>query len=90
NEKFRVTLNTDNRLMSATTLSDEFRIAEKTFHLTFGEMEKITINSMKSAFIPYGERIRYIYDTIKPGFKSIREKYKIDGEAPYGGKPVSR
>jgi adenosine deaminase len=87
NEKFRVTLNTDNRLMSATTLSKEFAIAEKVFHLSFAEMEKLTINAMKSAFIMYGERMKYIYDVIKPGFKAIREKYKIDGEAPYDGKP---
>ncbi len=88
NEKFRVTLNTDNRLMSATTLSKEFNIAERVFHLSFGEMEKLTINAMKSAFIPYGDRIRIIYEVIKPRFKSIREKYKIDGEAPYGGSPA--
>jgi adenosine deaminase len=88
NEKFRVTLNTDNRLMSATTLSREFQIAERVFHLDFAEMEKLTINAMKSAFIPYGERIKFIYETIKPRFKSIREKYRIDGEAPYGGRTL--
>lgn len=88
-EKFRVTLNTDNRLMSTTSLSKEFEIAEEVFHLTFGEMEKLSINAMKSAFIPYGDRIRIIYDVIKPGFKAIREKYGINGEAPYGGKLVS-
>ncbi len=88
-EKFRVTLNTDNRLMSATSLSKEFEIAEGVFHLTFGEMEKLSINAMKSAFIPYGDRIRIIYDVIKPGFKAIRAKYGINGEAPYGGKLVS-
>jgi adenosine deaminase len=78
-EKFRVTLNTDNRLMSATTLSREFQIAEEVFHLSFAEMEKLTINAMKSAFQPYDERIKYIYDSIKPGFQKLREKYKISG-----------
>jgi adenosine deaminase (EC 3.5.4.4) len=84
-EKYRVTLNTDNRLMSATTLSNEFDIAQKYFGLTFADMEKLTINAMKSAFIPYQRRIMYIYEVIKPGFKKIREKYGIEGEAPYGG-----
>lgn len=78
-EKFRVTLNTDNRLMSATTLSKEFQIAEEVFHLNFAEMEKLTINAMKSAFQPYDQRIKYIYDSIKPGFQKLREKYKISG-----------
>ena len=77
-EKFRVTLNTDNRLMSATTLSKEFQIAEEVFHLSFAEMEKLTINAMKSAFQPYDERIKYIYDSIKPRFQKLREKYKIN------------
>jgi adenosine deaminase len=76
-EKFRVTLNTDNRLMSATTLSKEFRIAEQVFNLSFAEMEKLTINAMKSAFQPYDERIRYIYESIKPGFQRLREKYGL-------------
>ncbi len=88
-EKFRVTLNTDNRLMSATTLTKEFEIAEEVFHISFGEMEKLSINAMKSAFIPYGDRIRIIYDLVKPGFKALREKYGINGEAPYGGKSAS-
>ena len=57
------------------------------FHLTFAEMEKLSINAMKSAFIPYRQRISFIYEVIKPKFKEIREKYKINGEAPYGGKP---
>jgi adenosine deaminase len=71
-EKFRVTLNTDNRLMSATTLSKEFKLAADAFHLTLADFEKLTINAMKSAFIPYGERIKYIYDVIKPGFQKLR------------------
>ena len=73
-EKFRVTINTDDRLMSATTLTKEFLIAAKYFNINFDEMEKITINSMKSAFIPYKERLQFIYDIIKPGYQKIRNK----------------
>jgi len=77
NEKFRVTLNTDNRLMSATTLSNEFQIAADIFDVSFVEMEKLTINAMKSAFQPYGERIKYIYNSIKPGYQKLRDKYEL-------------
>jgi len=73
-EKFRVTINTDDRLMSNTTLSNEFLIAIEYFNLNLEDIEKITINSMKSAFIPYSERLDYIYKTIKPGYQKIREK----------------
>src|SRR5438552_13819213 len=65
-EKFRVTLNTDNRLMSNTTMTQEFGAAAKTFGLSLDDFEKITINSMKSACLPYRERIDFIYSIITP------------------------
>jgi adenosine deaminase len=70
--KFRVTLNTDDRLMSDTTLTREFGIAQETFGLGLDDFEKITINSMKSAFIPYSRRLQLIYDVIKPGYTTVR------------------
>jgi adenosine deaminase len=73
-EKFRVTINTDDRLMSDTDMTKEFLIAIKYFNLSFDDLEKITINSMKSAFIPYKERLYYIYNVIKPGYQKIREQ----------------
>lgn len=72
-EKFRVTLNTDNRLMSDTTMTKEFEAAHETFRLTVEDFEKITINAMKSAFLPYDQRIDIIYRVIKPGYAKIRE-----------------
>jgi adenosine deaminase len=76
NAKYRVTLNTDDRLMSDTTLSKEYQIAADVFKLNIDDLEKITINAMKSAFIPYHERIRLIYDVLKKGFADIREEMK--------------
>jgi len=67
--RFRVTLNTDNRLMSAITLTDEFHTAAQTFGLTLEDLERITINAMKSAFIPYRQRVAFIYDVLKPGYR---------------------
>ena len=71
-EKFRVTLNTDNRLMSDTSMSKEFAAAADTFGLTIDDFEKITINAMKSAFLPYNRRIEFIYSVIKPGYAKVR------------------
>jgi adenosine deaminase len=73
-EKFRVTLNTDDRLMSDTTMTKEFTTAIDHFNLNLDDVEKITINSMKSAFIPYKKRLEFIYNTIKPGYQTMREK----------------
>jgi adenosine deaminase len=71
-EKFRVTLNTDNRLMSNTTMTKEFEAAAETFGLSLDDFEKITINAMKSAFLPYDRRIDFIYSIIKPGYAKVR------------------
>lgn len=71
-EQFRVTLNTDNRLMSRTSMSNEFQAAVDTFGLGLDDLEKITINAMKSSFLPYSERIRIIYTVIKPGYARVR------------------
>lgn len=72
--KFRVTINTDDRLMSNTTLTKEFLTAIEFFNLTLDDIEKISLNSMKSAFINYKERLKYIYDVIKPGYQKIKDK----------------
>jgi adenosine deaminase len=71
-EKFRVTLNTDNRLMSDTTMTQEFEAAQDTFGLCLEDFEKITINAMKSAFLPYDRRCNFIYSIIKPGYAKVR------------------
>src|ERR1700683_3621429 len=71
-EKFRVTLNTDNRLKSSTTMTQEFEAAAETFDLNLDDFEKITVNAMKSAFLPYDRRIDFIYSVIKPGYAKIR------------------
>jgi adenosine deaminase len=72
-EKFRVTLNTDNRLMSSTSMTHEFEAAADTFGLSMDDFEKITINAMKSAFLPYKQRCDFIYSIIKPGYANIRK-----------------
>jgi adenosine deaminase len=72
-EKFRVTLNTDNRLMSSTSMTREFDAAADTFGLSMDDFEKITINAMKSAFLPYRQRCDFIYSIIKPGYANIRK-----------------
>ena len=75
--KFRVTLNTDNRLMSNTTMTQEYQLAADVFGCTLTDLEKIAINAMKSAFVPYKERINLIYEKIKPGYHRVRQKYDL-------------
>ncbi len=70
--KFRCSLNTDDRLMSGITLTDEYQTAADVFGLNIDALEKLTLNAMKSAFIPYKRRIALIYNVIKPGFAKAR------------------
>ncbi len=74
---FRVFLSSDNRLMSDTNLSKEMAIAVNRYGFDIHDLEKCTINAMKSAFIHHDDKLRIIYDVIKPGYKSIREEYKL-------------
>jgi adenosine deaminase len=76
-EKFRVTLNTDNRLMSDTSMTKEFQAASEAFDLSLDDFEKITINAMKSAFLPYDQRCDLIYSVIKPGYARIRSAQPV-------------
>lgn len=74
---YRVTLNTDNRLMSRTTMTDEYMLAVDAFGCTLDNLEKIAINGMKSAFARYDERIRIIFERIKPGYAQLREELRM-------------
>ncbi len=70
-KRFRVTLNTDNRLMSNTSLSKEMEIAVREYGLGLRDLEVLTLNAMKSAFIHYEQRCKIIYGIIKPAFAKL-------------------
>ena len=75
---FRVFLCSDNRLMSDTNLTREMTIACEKYNLSFRDLEKISINAMKSAFIHHDEKIRIIYDVIKKQFADLRKEYSLE------------
>ncbi len=72
---YRVFLCTDNRLMSDTTLTKEMLIACTEFNLTLKDLEKITVNAMKSAFIHHDERINIIFNTIKLRYAELKKEF---------------
>ncbi len=69
--RFRVTVNTDNRLMSGVTMSSEFETLSRVFDFGLDEMEWLTLNAMKSAFAPFDERLRLINGVIKPAYARL-------------------
>ncbi|RHW28991.1 adenosine deaminase [Nocardioides immobilis] len=70
--RFRVTVNTDNRLMSGTSMTNEFALLCEAFGWGLDKVEWLTVNAMKSAFLPYDERYRLIMDVIKPWYAERR------------------
>jgi adenosine deaminase len=81
-QRFRVTVSTDNRLMSNVTLSEELQRVSRAFGLSLADVERLTINAMKSAFVGYDERVAIIYARIKPGYARLR------GEPALAGYPL--
>ncbi|MER7946082.1 adenosine deaminase [Streptomyces sp. NPDC096079] len=72
---FRATVNTDNRLMSGTSMSREFELLTDAFDYTLDDMQWFTVNAMKSAFIPFDERLAMINEVIKPGYAELRSEW---------------
>ncbi|PKW12687.1 adenosine deaminase [Saccharopolyspora spinosa] len=71
--RFRVTVNTDNRLMSHCSMSSEFAALHEAFGYGWADMQWFAVNAMKSAFIGFDERLEIIDDVIKPGYAALLE-----------------
>ncbi|WP_442938858.1 adenosine deaminase [Nocardioides sp. AX2bis] len=69
--RFRVTVNTDNRLMSDTSMSAEMLALVEAFGWDLTDLRWVTINAMKSAFLPFDERLELIDEVIKPGYAAL-------------------
>ena len=69
--RFRVTVNTDNRLMSQTSMSKEMGALVEAFGYTLEDLRWFTINAMKSAFLPFDQRLDIIDRVIKPEYAAM-------------------
>ncbi|MGI5516986.1 adenosine deaminase [Streptomyces sp. CA-106131] len=67
---FRVTLNTDNRLVSGTTMTREMSLLVEEAGWTVEDLRTVTVNAVKSAFIAFDERNALIRDVILPGYEA--------------------
>jgi adenosine deaminase len=70
--RFRVTVNTDNRLMSGTSMTKEMSALVEAFGYDLDDLQWFTVNAMKSAFLRFDERLRIINEVIKPGYAALR------------------
>ncbi|QWC83992.1 adenosine deaminase [Nocardioidaceae bacterium] len=69
--RFRVTVNTDNRLMSDTSMTKEMSLLHEAFGWGLEDLRWVTVNAMKSAFLPFDERLALIEQTIKPAYADL-------------------
>ena len=76
--RFRVTVNTDNRLMSDTSMTKEFEQLHAAFGWGLEDFEWLTVNAMKSAFAPFDERLALSNGTIKPAYAARRSAGRTD------------
>jgi adenosine deaminase len=70
--RFRVTVNTDNRLMSGVSLTSEMAALVEAFGYGWDEIEWLTLNAMKSSFWPFDQRLGIINRQIKPAYAQLR------------------
>ncbi|MBI00501.1 MAG: adenosine deaminase [Acidimicrobiaceae bacterium] len=68
---FRVTVNTDNRLMSNVSMTSEMASLHETFGWGLSDLQWLTVNALKSAFLPFDERLNLIENTVKPGYSAL-------------------
>jgi len=69
--RYRVTVNTDNRLMSATSLSREMANLVEVFGFGWDRLGRLAANAIKSAFLPFDERADILDGVIKPAYRAL-------------------
>jgi adenosine deaminase len=88
--QFRVTVNTDNRLMSGVSVSSEMAALVEAFGYDWDDLRWLTINAMKSAFIPFDERLALINEVIKPGFAALSGVRRVPASSAPDGASTRR
>ena len=71
--RFRVTVNTDNRLMSGTSMTREMTALVEAFGWGVPDLQWVTVNAMKAAFVHFEQRLQLINEVIKPGYAAVAE-----------------
>ncbi len=81
----RLTLNTDSRLISGTTLSQEMALAVRAFRLSPYEVKRVVINGFKSSFLPYAQKARLLREVNLEIDKIFMEEFPDDYDRRFAG-----
>ena len=63
-------------------MSREFEQLVDAFGYTLDDLQWFSVNAMKSAFIPFDERLAMINDVIKPGYAELKSEWLFQQTAP--------
>ena len=75
----RVTVNTDNRLITDTTVTDELLVLHEKLGFGFEDLVRVLVNGVKSAFLPFHER-RRLLESFNEELESIRALGVVEGD----------
>lgn len=81
----RVTLNTDNRLITDTTVSDEYFLACQQWNLGVDELRWIVINGFRSAFLPFREK-KHLLRRVGDEFDALVQQFARGDQPPVQSK----
>lgn len=82
----RVTLNTDNRLVSNTTMTNEYMLAHKEFNFDYEKIKNLIINGFKSSFLPYRDKSLILSEVLDEIGQIEKEFDQSDGKVDYDDK----
>ena len=93
----RVTINTDNRLMSDTTVTKEFQLCNRHYGWSLRTIKEIIIAGFKSAFMPYREKAdllaeisRELATFVDPHGDTTGRVGLVESDAPTAGTPTGK
>lgn len=68
---FNITVNPDNRLMSATSMTREMRLLVDEAGWDTDDLMWVTINGLESSFLDFDSRLGLLNDIVLPGYESV-------------------
>lgn len=69
---FAVTINTDNRLMSGTSMTHEMELLVREAGWTLDDLEEVTLLAAWNSFVPHHIKQHIVTNQIEPGFAAAR------------------
>src|SRR5437899_12579491 len=81
----RVTVNTDNRLITNTTVTKELTVLARQFNLTVSDVRNVVVAGFKSAFLTFHDRAQLVRKA-QQEIGEVAERFDDTAELPQAGR----